>query len=84
MLISVLRISRVFHCFCQQKVFSEAEEMAQRYREQIAEPPGSITAEDSCDDAVPFDDEARSYANWKWLKFSKSGDVPNPKSGAES
>ncbi|XP_021302569.1 uncharacterized protein LOC8068985 isoform X3 [Sorghum bicolor] len=67
-----------------EKVFSEAEEMAQRYREQIAKPPRSIAAEDSCDDAVPFDDEALSYANWKWLKFSKSGDVPNPKSGAES
>lgn len=69
-----------------EKVFSEAEEMARRYREQIAEPqpPGSIAAEDSCDDAVPFDDESRSYANWKWLKFSKSDDVPNPRSGSES
>ena len=84
MLISVFRISRVFHCFCQQKVFSEAVEMAQRYREQIAEPPGSVAAEDSCDDAVPFDDEARSYANWKWLKFNRSDDVLNPESGAES
>uniref|UniRef100_A0A804Q4T2 S1 motif domain-containing protein n=1 Tax=Zea mays TaxID=4577 RepID=A0A804Q4T2_MAIZE len=69
-----------------EKVFSEAEEMARRYREQIAEPqpPGSIAAEDSCDDAVPFNDESRSYANWKWLKFSKSDDVANPKSGVES
>ncbi|CAD6271428.1 unnamed protein product [Miscanthus lutarioriparius] len=67
-----------------EKVFSEAEEMAQRYQEQIAEPPGSVAAEDSCDDAVPFDDEARSYANWKWLKFNRSDDVLNPESGAES
>ncbi|CAN6350358.1 unnamed protein product [Urochloa humidicola] len=53
-----------------EKVFSEAEEMAQRYREQIAEPPRPGEAEDSCKDSVPFDNEARSYANWKWLKFT--------------
>jgi len=52
-----------------EKVFSEAEEMAQRYREQIAEPPRPAEAEDSCNEAVPFDNEAQSYANWKWLKF---------------
>ncbi|PUZ65018.1 hypothetical protein GQ55_3G189600 [Panicum hallii var. hallii] len=52
-----------------EKVFSEAEEMAQRYREQIAEPPRPAEAEGSCNDAVPFDNEAQSYANWKWLKF---------------
>lgn len=86
MLISVLRICRVFSLFLAiQKVFSEAEEMAQRYQEQIAETqPGSMAAEDSSDDAVPFDDEALSYANWKWLKFSKSGDVPNLEPGSES
>jgi len=54
-----------------EKVFSEAEEMARRYREQIAEPPRPAEADDSCNcnDAVPFDNEAQSYANWKWLKF---------------
>jgi len=52
-------------------VFSEAEEMARRYRKQIAEPPRPAEADDSCNcnDAVPFDNEAQSYANWKWLKF---------------
>ncbi|GJN15063.1 hypothetical protein PR202_gb01951 [Eleusine coracana subsp. coracana] len=66
-----------------EKVFSEAEEMARRYREQMAETPRSGEAEDSCNSAVPFDNEAQSYANWKWLKFSKSNDVQNGKSSAE-
>ena len=59
------------HLLWRQKVFSEAEEMARRYREQIAEPPRPAEADDSCNcnDAVPFDNEAQSYANWKWLKF---------------
>ncbi|KAL6610558.1 hypothetical protein ACP70R_040527 [Stipagrostis hirtigluma subsp. patula] len=67
-----------------EKVFSEAEEMARRYREQIAETPPSGQAEDSWNDTVPFDNEAQSYANWKWLKFSKSAEVENRKSSAES
>ncbi|OEL35577.1 hypothetical protein BAE44_0003401 [Dichanthelium oligosanthes] len=66
-----------------EKVFFEAEEMAQRYREQIGEPPRSGEAEDSCNDAVPFDNEAQSYANWKWLKFSNSDEVVNQKSSYE-
>nr|CAB3460873.1 unnamed protein product [Digitaria exilis] len=62
-----------------ERVFSEAEEMAQRYREQIEEPPRSGEAEDSWNDIVPFDNEAQSYANWKWLKFGKSDEVVNSK-----
>jgi hypothetical protein len=67
-----------------QKVFSEAEEMARRCREQMAETPRAGEAEDSCNPVVPFDNEAQSYANWKWLKFSKSDEVQNGKSRAES
>ncbi|CAL4909306.1 unnamed protein product [Urochloa decumbens] len=66
-----------------EKVFSEAEEMARRYREQIAEPPRPSEAEESCNDSVPFDDEARSYANWKWLKFCKSDKIVNRKPDSE-
>ncbi|TVU20460.1 hypothetical protein EJB05_36668, partial [Eragrostis curvula] len=55
-----------------EKVFLEAEEMARKFRDQIAETPRSGKAEDSQNTAVPFDDEVHSYANWKWLTFSKS------------
>jgi small subunit ribosomal protein S1 len=64
-------------------VFSEAEEMAQRYREQIANPSRLGKAEDTCNDVVPFDNEAQSYANWKWLQFSKPDEAVNHKSSSE-
>ncbi|KAJ1263822.1 hypothetical protein BS78_09G216200 [Paspalum vaginatum] len=67
-----------------EKVFSEAEEMAQRYREQIAEPSRSGEAENPCGDAVPFDDEAQTYANWKWLKFTKPDEEVNRESSSGS
>uniref|UniRef100_A0A0A9DBM1 S1 motif domain-containing protein n=1 Tax=Arundo donax TaxID=35708 RepID=A0A0A9DBM1_ARUDO len=68
-----------------EKVFSEAEEMAQKYREQIAaDTPRSGEADDCCIDAVPFENESQSYANWKWLKFNKSDNVLNRKSSGES
>ncbi|XP_037424028.1 protein PIGMENT DEFECTIVE 338, chloroplastic-like [Triticum dicoccoides] len=56
-----------------EKVFAEAEEMARRYREQMpATPRSGEGPDDGYDDTVPFEDEAESYANWKWLKFIKS------------
>lgn len=58
-----------------QKVFSEAEEMAQRYQDQISETPQSYELDSLCNDAAPFNDGAQSYANWKWLKFNKSDNV---------
>ncbi|KAM0857675.1 hypothetical protein ACQ4PT_048327 [Festuca glaucescens] len=66
-----------------QKVFAEAEEMARRYRERMRVTPRSDEAASSWneDDDVPFEDEAESYANWKWLKFIKSDRVDyNPRS----
>ncbi|KAK3164661.1 hypothetical protein QOZ80_1AG0022680 [Eleusine coracana subsp. coracana] len=52
------------------KVFSEAEEMAQRYREQL---PVISQHNSSNDDlpgeTLPFDDEPALYANWKWFRF---------------
>ncbi|XP_015692871.1 protein PIGMENT DEFECTIVE 338, chloroplastic-like [Oryza brachyantha] len=67
-----------------EKVFSEAEEMAQRYRDQISE-THKPTEFDSCDDdTAPFDDEAVSFANWRWLRFSKSDKTNfNPPAGSE-
>uniref|UniRef100_A0ACD5T809 Uncharacterized protein n=1 Tax=Avena sativa TaxID=4498 RepID=A0ACD5T809_AVESA len=59
-----------------EKVFSEAEEMARRYREQMpSDEAGSSYSSSDDDDGVPFEDEAESYANWKWLKFIKSDRV---------
>ena len=61
-----------------QKVFSEAEEMAKRYREQL--PVVSRNTELDYDvqvETIPFDNEAALYANWKWFKFlihAKPGD----------
>ncbi|KAF8696756.1 hypothetical protein HU200_036388 [Digitaria exilis] len=52
-----------------EKVFSEAEEVAKRYREQL-----SVISQNTIDDSLPgetlpFDDDAKLYANWKWFKF---------------
>ncbi|KAK1699499.1 hypothetical protein QYE76_016196 [Lolium multiflorum] len=60
-----------------EKVFAEAEEMARRYRDQMPVSPRSAEPGSSCSDdhGVPFEDEAESYANWKWLKFIKSDRV---------
>lgn len=66
-----------------EKVFSEAEEMAQRYRDQISEKHQPAELDSSFDEVAPFDDEAVSYANWKWLRFSKS-DKTNFNPRAES
>jgi small subunit ribosomal protein S1 len=55
-----------------QKVFSEAEEMAQRYREQL--PAQNIELDyDLQGETIPFDKEATLYANWKWFKFLMHG-----------
>ncbi|XP_052157458.1 protein PIGMENT DEFECTIVE 338, chloroplastic-like [Oryza glaberrima] len=66
-----------------EKVFSEAEEMAQRCRDQISEKHQPAELDSSFDEVAPFDDEAVSYANWKWLRFSKS-DKTNFNPRAES
>uniref|UniRef100_A0A0E0C764 S1 motif domain-containing protein n=1 Tax=Oryza meridionalis TaxID=40149 RepID=A0A0E0C764_9ORYZ len=66
-----------------EKVFSEAEEMAKRYRDQISETHQPAELDSSFDEVAPFDDEAVSYANWRWLRFSKS-DKTNFNPRAES
>jgi len=53
-----------------QKVFSEAEEMAKRYREQLPVLSQNPTLDDGLPgELLPFDDEAKLYANWQWFKF---------------
>jgi len=58
-----------------QKVFSEAEEMAKRYRQRL--PVISLPRKsDPCPTAVlPFDDEAGLYSNWRWFKFEQHKEV---------
>ncbi|XP_076920687.1 protein PIGMENT DEFECTIVE 338, chloroplastic-like [Bidens hawaiensis] len=54
-----------------EKVFSEAAEMAKKYRQKI--PPVSPTrkSEQPSLDTLPFIDEENMYANWKWFKFER-------------
>ncbi|CAO2179404.1 unnamed protein product [Urochloa humidicola] len=68
-----------------EKVFSEAEEMAKRYREQLSVISQNTILDDSLPgERLPFDDEAKLYANWKWFKFlhhnkpddNSSGNLP--------
>ncbi|CAI9116458.1 OLC1v1017600C1 [Oldenlandia corymbosa var. corymbosa] len=53
-----------------EKVFSEAEEMAKKYRRLISpflEKPKLEPVTTNV--AIPFEDEENSLANWKWFKF---------------
>ncbi|CAL9185122.1 unnamed protein product [Musa hybrid cultivar] len=58
-----------------EKVFSEAEEMAQKYRRKLPVISASHKFETPPTDSLPFDDEARLYANWKWFKFEQHTEV---------
>uniref|UniRef100_A0ACD5VQT3 Uncharacterized protein n=1 Tax=Avena sativa TaxID=4498 RepID=A0ACD5VQT3_AVESA len=56
------------------KVFSEAEEMAKRYREQLPGLPRNTELDYNLQgEIIPFDNEATLYANWKWFKFLMNG-----------
>lgn len=59
-----------FFPFHWQKVFSEAEEMAKRYRRKLP-----VFATRKLDplpaETLAFDDESRLYSNWKWFKFER-------------
>ncbi|XP_008808571.2 protein PIGMENT DEFECTIVE 338, chloroplastic isoform X1 [Phoenix dactylifera] len=54
-----------------EKVFSEAEEMAKKYRQRLPLVSATRKLKSLPDDALPFDDEARLYSNWKWFKFEQ-------------
>ncbi|XP_068648496.1 protein PIGMENT DEFECTIVE 338, chloroplastic-like [Aristolochia californica] len=54
-----------------EKVFSEAEKMAQKYREKL--PTWLVTRKSDpiSPQVLPFDDEAKLYANWSWFTFQR-------------
>ncbi|KAL5560274.1 hypothetical protein UlMin_036485 [Ulmus minor] len=53
-----------------EKVFSEAEMMAKKYRQKLPAGLASRRSEPPLDDTL-FQDEATMYANWKWFKFER-------------
>lgn len=55
----------------EQKVFSEAEEMAKQYRQKLPAAIAPRNKEPFPTEALSFDDEASLYANWKWFKFER-------------
>ncbi|XP_020598435.1 uncharacterized protein LOC110038021 [Phalaenopsis equestris] len=52
-----------------QKVFSEAEDMARRYKQKTSVMSATPKVDQLLDEVLPFDDEAKLYANWEWFKF---------------
>ncbi|KAK4860166.1 hypothetical protein QYF36_018499 [Acer negundo] len=52
-----------------ERVFSEAEEMAKKYRQKLPDVSTSPKSEPPPTNALPFDREANLCANWKWFKF---------------
>ncbi|XP_040997023.1 protein PIGMENT DEFECTIVE 338, chloroplastic isoform X1 [Juglans microcarpa x Juglans regia] len=60
-----------------EKVFAEAAVMAKKYREKLPAGLAPYKSELSPTNALPFDNEASMYANWKWFKFERE-DGPAP------
>lgn len=54
-----------------ERVFSEAEEMAKKYRQKLPAVSVSRKSESLPTDTLPFDSEASMCANWKWFKFEQ-------------
>ncbi|XP_068652260.1 protein PIGMENT DEFECTIVE 338, chloroplastic-like [Aristolochia californica] len=52
-----------------EKVFSEAGKMAKKYREKLSTRPVTRKSDPISLEVIPFDDEARLYANWSWFTF---------------
>ncbi|MQL74037.1 hypothetical protein Taro_006396 [Colocasia esculenta] len=52
-----------------EKVFSEAEEMAKRYKMKLPTVSAIRKSKPLATDALPFDNETRLYSNWRWFKF---------------
>lgn len=52
-----------------ERVFSEAAEMAKKYRQKLPPISGTRKLEQLPSDGLPFNDEENMYANWKWFKF---------------
>ncbi|CAI9778005.1 unnamed protein product [Fraxinus pennsylvanica] len=60
-----------------EKVFSEAEAMAKKYRQKFLATSATRKVEAPPMDGLPFENEETSYANWKWFKFERD-DATNP------
>ncbi|XVE60883.1 hypothetical protein DITRI_Ditri05aG0162900 [Diplodiscus trichospermus] len=54
-----------------ERVFSEAEEMAKKYRQNLPAVSAPHNAEAPSTDALPLDNEESLYANWQWFKFEE-------------
>ena len=57
-----------------QRVFSEAEEMAKKYRQNLPAVSAPCNIEPPPTDDLPFDNEESLYANWKWFKFERENE----------
>ena len=55
----------------EQRVFSEAEMMAKKYREKLPADLATGRSEHHSSDTLTFENEATMYANWKWFKFER-------------
>lgn len=57
-----------------EKVFTEAEEMAKKYRQKL---PAALATRklDPLPEPIPFDNEPELYANWKWFKFERDNEA---------
>ncbi|KAK4483976.1 hypothetical protein RD792_011187 [Penstemon davidsonii] len=58
-----------------EKVFSEAKEMAKKYRQKISGLSTKRKSEASPKDDLPFEDEEMLYSNWKWFKFERENET---------
>lgn len=54
-----------------QRVFSEAEMMAKKYREKLPADLATGRSEPHPSDTLNFENEEKMYANWKWFKFER-------------
>eukprot|EP00262_Sarcandra_glabra_P006513 TRINITY_DN18843_c0_g1_i1.p1 TRINITY_DN18843_c0_g1~~TRINITY_DN18843_c0_g1_i1.p1 ORF type:complete len:506 (-),score=60.33 TRINITY_DN18843_c0_g1_i1:90-1607(-) len=61
-----------------EKVFSEAEEMAKKYRQKLPTVSATRKLDPLPSDVLPFDDEARLYSNWSWFKFERKNEPIDP------
>lgn len=52
-----------------QRVYSEAEEMAKKYRQKMPSASLARKPEQFPADTLSYEDEENLYSNWKWFKF---------------
>ncbi|KAJ4952069.1 hypothetical protein NE237_028901 [Protea cynaroides] len=58
-----------------ERVFSEAEEMAKKYRQKLPVVSAIRKLDSLQSDVLPFHDKEKLYSNWKWFKFEQDNDV---------